>query len=317
MVWFKENVSNKKKWLSKKIKKPIANITKLCGYEWQTSPRVTELLAQEFHNIPYCQKLYAMNTDYIQIGASITTNNVDINADGFKHANKPYCTGSLPFRGLLLTSAYTGENAMPLITVIQAINLKDKLLGFIAADFDLRDLPVSNISTSQHHWQQFKGDPSIRSTVFMQERSQSELDKNMEIVMDNMFNLFCDHGVFHSVIHFSSSLCTLWSDDDPYSYRIHDINEMTTPELFLLYPRRQYSKKAVVAPDKIPLILSAFKTLRNVDNTFYLRSASLNIMNNMISLTFSCDGSHYMMVDEFLEKEPKFWSETPAQAKTG
>ncbi len=28
----------------------------------------------------------------------------------------------------------------------------------------------------------------------------------------------------------------------------------------------------------------------------------------MVSLTFSCDGSHYMRYDEFLSKGPTFWS---------
>jgi hypothetical protein len=30
-------------------------------------------------------------------------------------------------------------------------------------------------------------------------------------------------------------------------------------------------------------------------------------MNGMLGLTFSCDGSHYMPVDEFLEKDLSFW----------
>ena len=37
-------------------------------------------------------------------------------------------------------------------------------------------------------------------------------------------------------------------------------------------------------------------------------TASLNIFNGMISLTFSCDGSHYMRHDEFLAKGTAFWS---------
>ena len=43
------------------------------------------------------------------------------------------------------------------------------------------------------------------------------------------------------------------------------------------------------------------------DETISLRSASLNILNGMIGLPFSCDGSHYMAVDEFLEKPDSFW----------
>jgi hypothetical protein len=33
----------------------------------------------------------------------------------------------------------------------------------------------------------------------------------------------------------------------------------------------------------------------------------LNIFNGFVGLTFSCDGSHYMPWDEFLEKDIDFW----------
>jgi hypothetical protein len=44
-----------------------------------------------------------------------------------------------------------------------------------------------------------------------------------------------------------------------------------------------------------------------MDDTFYLRAASLNLLNGMVSLTFSCDGTHYMPYDEFLAKNLGFW----------
>lgn len=307
MDWFKEIVSNKKKWLAGEVKAPIDLMAKLCSYDWGSNTRITELLAQEYHKVPYCHKLYVMNSDYRQIGGSISKNEIDFTADGFNHEGQSYSTGNLPFRGLMLTSAYTCLSSAPFITVIQAINHKDTLLGFIMADFNLRDLPVIDIPAVQYPSKQFKGDPSIRDTVFLQQRSKSKLDENIDTVMEDLSCLFCDHGVFHGVIHFSSSLCTLWSDDDPYNYQIHSIEEMMNPELYLLYSRREYSKKAIVEPAKILLILARFKELRKMDDTFYLRSASINIMNNMIGLTFSCDGSHYMTVDEFLEREAGYW----------
>ena len=41
--------------------------------------------------------------------------------------------------------------------------------------------------------------------------------------------------------------------------------------------------------------------------TIYLRSASLNIVNTIVGLNFSCDGSHYLPYDEFLQKDNSFW----------
>ena len=50
-----------------------------------------------------------------------------------------------------------------------------------------------------------------------------------------------------------------------------------------------------------------FALLRTTDDTFYLRSGSLNLINGMVGLTFSCDGSHYLPADEFLAKDKSFW----------
>ncbi|MBS0311894.1 MAG: hypothetical protein JSR88_11220, partial [Proteobacteria bacterium] len=50
-----------------------------------------------------------------------------------------------------------------------------------------------------------------------------------------------------------------------------------------------------------------FRDLRFMDETIYLRSGTLNIFNGIVGLTFSCDGSHYMPWNEFLDKRVEFW----------
>jgi hypothetical protein len=49
------------------------------------------------------------------------------------------------------------------------------------------------------------------------------------------------------------------------------------------------------------------KALRMADETIYLRMASINLFNGMVSLTFSCDGTHHMRYDELLQKDRAFW----------
>jgi len=70
----------------------------------------------------------------------------------------------------------------------------------------------------------------------------------------------------------------------------------------LLGPADALIPKSAIVP-----ILQGMRELRLADEVIYLRSASINIFNGMISLTFSCDGSHYMRYDEFLEKNMAFW----------
>ena len=70
---------------------------------------------------------------------------------------------------------------------------------------------------------------------------------------------------------------------------------------------RPYPPEAKSSCDQVRKVLKEFKALRFADETIYLRSGSINIMNGMLGLTFSCDGSHYMPIDEFLEKDLSFW----------
>ena len=59
--------------------------------------------------------------------------------------------------------------------------------------------------------------------------------------------------------------------------------------------------------DKIMPVFDLFKSLRFADENVYLRAGSLNLFNGMVGLNFSCDGSHYMRCDEFLDKNIDFW----------
>jgi hypothetical protein len=63
----------------------------------------------------------------------------------------------------------------------------------------------------------------------------------------------------------------------------------------------------VIPLEKVGEVFRTFRELRFMDETIYLRAGSLNIFNGMVGLNFSCDGSHYMPWDEFLEKNLGFW----------
>ena len=64
---------------------------------------------------------------------------------------------------------------------------------------------------------------------------------------------------------------------------------------------------ASIAAETMSKVLRVFKSLREADETIYLRAASLNIMNGLAGHNFSCDGSHYMPAEEFMNKDLSFW----------
>ena len=156
-------------------------------------------------------------------------------------------------------------------------------------------------------WLQLKGDPAIRQGLFNQCRVESGMDKNIDGVAVIVEELMRERGVFHAKLHFSSSRATLWLASDPMRYRVHVLDDILSPEIALACPKAPYPPEACIPPDRIRPVLEKFKELRQVDENIYLRAGSLNVVNGLVGLNFSCDGSHYLPAEEFLSREARFW----------
>lgn len=304
-----QTILAKKAALADAVSDPLSAVAQRCAQVWPDAEALDEILRTSIGDIPNCHLMYAWNVDNIEVSSRVTGQGADPAYRGKSLENRPYLKNNLPFKGIMLSSVYQSEHThKQCITALQAVSRDDVLLGFIAADFAVNDLlRDTQLTVPEVHWQQFRGDPAVRGTVFMQQRAQSLLDDHIDEVLDLIDNLMCEHGVFHAKIHFSSGRCSLWLLDDPYNYRIHAVEEIINPELCLAYPLHPYPTEAKVRPEQIREVFEEFKLLRFADETIYLRSSSINIMNGMLGLTFSCDGSHYMPVDEFLNREISFW----------
>ena len=263
------------------------------------------------NTLPACKYMYALDTRAIQLSDNISHVGLIETDYGRDRSDRPYMNEAVPNQGFLLSQAYISLRAKrPSLTAIQIVRDDEgRALGFVGADFDLRDLPITGrLYDEPTYWRQIKGDPAIRGAVFHQTRSDSQLDQNVDTVLGVMEELMAERGIFHGKLHFSSSRATIWLVDDPYRYRLLDIHALTDPDTCLTYPRRPYPADAVVPQDRIRPVLDNLRALRFMDETFYLRAGSLNIFNGMVGLTFSCDGSHYLPWDEFLSKGYDFWA---------
>jgi hypothetical protein len=99
-----------------------------------------------------------------------------------------------------LSEAYISRNKKrPSFTAIQVVrDDKGERVGFLGADFDLRELPgIKETYQEPDNWRQIKGDPAIRSVVFHQQRVDSLMDKHLDEVIPIMNELITEHGVFH------------------------------------------------------------------------------------------------------------------------
>ncbi len=302
-------ILNKKDALAGQIGEPLCHLAEACVAAWDDADRLDQLLLDHIGGIPNCEFLYAWDLEGQEISSLVQPGSADRGWRGRDLSKRPYLKNNLPFQGIMLSSVYHSQfSDRECVTALQAVRKGDELLGFIAADFSLDKL-VGDIGgfDRKPHWQQFKGDPAVRGTLFMQQRIPSRLDENIDSVHETILSLMAEHGIFHCKIHYSSGRCSFWLMEDPYSYRVHGVEEIINPDIVLAYPLHPYPERAKVTPAQIREALQEFKALRFADETIYLRSASLNMMNGMLGLTFSCDGSHYMPVEEFLEKNLGFW----------
>lgn len=147
---------------------------------------------------------------------------------------------------------------------------------------------------------QLRGDPSIRQFLFSQTRSESPFDTDCERLMNRIEELFGSHGAFHVQIQMSSCQMTLWTLDDPFNYHVFVGEEVFDNTRWNGKGAATYPGNALIQQDEIRPLLERFRDLRLVDDTVYLRSGSLNIMNGMVRLNFSCDGTHYVGHREFM-----------------
>ena len=157
------------------------------------------------------------------------------------------------------------------------------------------------------HWKQYRGDPAIRGGLFEQSRVRSAMDDQFNETFAAVENLMRQHGVFHAKLHFSSSRVTLWRYSDPCRYRVLSIDELLTSMPWHAYPRIAYPGDAAIEPEHIRGVLEMFRILRFSDEQIYLRSGSLNLINGLVGLNFSCDGSHYISAKEFLASPYTRW----------
>jgi hypothetical protein len=307
---WKDSIYLQREKLAQLLREPLARLADKCAPAWGNREALNGVLVKGFPSIPSCTYLYCMGFDGMQICDNVGGSRLFPEHFGRDRSRRPYMQEAVPAWGFLLSDAYISlSKQRPSLTALQIVRAEDsRALGYLGADFDLRDLPVTaELYEEPGHWRQVKGDPAIRGTVFQQIRAESAIDRNLAQALSILGELLTERGIFQCIVHFSSSQATLWTVDDPFRYRILDQEALSDPDICLVYPPRPYPPDAVIPLEDIPRILEHLRALRMADENIYLRMSSINLFNGMISLTFSCDGTHYMRFDEFLEKGREFW----------
>ncbi|MCW8826257.1 MAG: PDC sensor domain-containing protein [Gammaproteobacteria bacterium] len=297
---------------SSQLESSLEKIAQTCAHVWNNRSQLDVQLTKAIKKIEQCCYIYAINSQGIQVSSSIscdsTRSDDEIARD---RRQRPYIRQLSPGVNFLLSRAYISQTSGKLAaTALHTVHSsKGALLGYVGIEFRIEQLlHSSTIYDEPSHWKQLKGDPAIRGTLFSQKRIDSAMDKDIDTVLPQIETLMKYHGVFQVNLHFSSSRSTVWFTESPHKYRLLDTEMLTKPDLSLTYPIHQYPDDAKIRESEISDIIRTFHELRLSDDVIYLRSASINIFNGLISLTFSCDGTHYLPHSDLLNRNHKFWN---------
>lgn len=306
---WKDSIYLQREQLAHLLREPLADLAGQCAPAWGGRDQLNDVLMNGFADIPHCASLYVLGPDGRQISDSMESDGLASQHFGLDRSQRPYMKEPVPNWGFLLSDAYISLHKLrPSLTALQVIQGDAGVLGHLGADFDLRNLPVTaELYEEPHDWRQVKGDPAIRGSVMYQSRVESRMDQNLEQALSILEELLTNRGVFQCLIHFSSSQFTIWTGSDPLRYRILDQDALSDTDICLVYPVQPFPPDTAMPLQDVARILDTLRALRMADENIYLRMASINIFNGMISLTFSCDGTHYMRYDEFLSKNISFW----------
>lgn len=132
---------------------------------------------------------------------------------------------------------------------------------------------------------------------------ESLFDRKLGLLLSRAEYLLT-HGAFHLKLHFSGEQMTCWWFNDPMRYQVFRGEEAFAEQVLDKCSDSEIMGLAIT-DSEVAQVLWGFRRLRHLKGKSYLRSASLNRVNGMLGISFTCDNIHYLPHYEypaFLEK---------------
>ncbi|SMN10771.1 hypothetical protein SPBRAN_946 [uncultured Candidatus Thioglobus sp.] len=294
-------VNKQKEFLRSYLQEEVVELARNCGNNIDDIDALNNLLLGCIQYSKYITLGYVVDCNAKQLSANVKSKEILTRFQGQDLSQRPFFNLINVKNSFYLSDAYISTaDFKPCISATQAIFHNNKILGMLVLDFDLESLPLPMQNMDADVFTQIKGDPEIRSNLFNQHRVSSAMDESIDTVHNIANELICELGVFHLKLHYAASRATVWTYKEPYCYKVHVLDEIISPNICLLYPKTEYPKEAKVSPQEVKEVLEKFTYMRFMDESLYLKTGSINIMNSMVGLSFSCDGNHYLTVKDFL-----------------
>jgi hypothetical protein len=124
------------------------------------------------------------------------------------------------------------------------------------------------------------------------ERGEGLFDRRLDAVLARAEYLLT-HGAFHIKLHFSGEQMTCWWFNDPLRYQVYRGEEALSEQVLESCSDGEIMGLEI-GDEQVCEILRGYGQLRRLQGANHLRSASLNRVNGMLGLSFSCDRIHYL-----------------------
>lgn len=291
------------------VSTPLRNIAEHCSKAYAlptcTSEQLTTTLQESMKQLPQYALCYLISPDGTILTPTISHNGQQQEDCGKDVSQRPYFLEWSRNQEFFLSHPYISDKTnRHCMTAMQTIRVEDRVVAIIAIDFDGSSQNVFNSPAIERNHTQIKGDPSIRQQLFAQTRTITPMEQQIDLVHHHAESLLLNHGAFFIQLRYSRSTATARFTEHPYHDSIFNLEQLIASDS----PNRQpMTSMSTIGSEQIGPTLKLFKSLRFADENIYLRSASINIITGMVELNFSCDGTHYLPVEEFLEKSTKFW----------
>ena len=179
-----------------------------------------------------------------------------------------------------------------------------------------------------------KGDPTLRDSVFSRGKQKSMVDELFPCLEPQLEEMMLRRSVYRIYIGFNSGEVRTCSVFDPMREEVHQAEKLCQPEYIQRhFPKIAYSHKIEgiraiyrdlqaselfkYVPDywkrimhkraqtwnpikkgDLPNIIKTLQTLRELDE-FYLRNATICIVQHVVRLQFNCDGTQLVDAENY------------------
>jgi len=169
-ISLKRSIQQQRTALFELLADPVRRLAERCQQAGPEREALSQTLLSGFTDIPYCTYLYVTDLNGKQRSDNVGRDGRMPGHFDRDRSPRPYMKEVSPDHAFVLSEAYISLLAQrPSLTALQTLYRDGKAVGYLGVDLDLRDLPMTGgLYADPGVWQQIKGDPAIRSTVFQQ-----------------------------------------------------------------------------------------------------------------------------------------------------